>query len=315
MATKYKLPIVDKLREIGFPFKFDSISEFFKNTEKFVKEHDNQLFPILIKGFNTKSYLNHLEDDECNDTEITDIDKRVSRISNGFIEKDDYLFVVHPVHKSRPEVIITAWQRRKIRYAIDKQTFLHYPKAFNVSPVNAIHTVLLNELYRMLILHLPQNSFPKLPHDKDLFQQYYADLNYIEYQYSTSNNPNSLLPYVFRNERERLLNNLYQDVFEQKRTVLDRASVYYHKIQRWESIYLPLPKQSTSIEDKEMVLRQYLKKQSKKVQKSRNTRGKGIHKANRQKIINYFKANRNSTISAAARKLNMDRKTIRKHKP
>ena len=72
---------------------------------------------------------------------------------------------------------------------------------------------------------------------------------------------------------------------------------------------------TTSIEDKEMVIKQYFKSQSSAVQKSRNSRGKGFHKANRKRIVEYFEENPGSSNSAAARALSLDRKTVRKHKP
>ena len=314
---KYKLPEVEQLKKIGFKFEFYPMKEFHGYAKKFVIENDDELFKILIPDFDVERYEWTVEEESCPEYEIEKADERIKRLKSGDIETTDYRFVVHPVHKNSCKVLINAWEKRKARFGIDSQQLLFYPKTFGVTPLEAIHTTLQNELYRIIIQQIPFDFFEAPP--KDEFKSYKDQMDRLYDRYDLSNLKHGSLRYNFRkqilyNSLEGVKNSLYDEIFARSLSVVQRVSRLFPKI-KIPTRHFEKMSSTTSIEDKEMVIRQYFKSQSSAVQKSRNTRGKGIHKANRKRIVEYFEENPGSSISSAANALGLDRKTVRKHKP
>lgn len=319
---KYKLPEVALLKKLGFKFEHYPLKGLFEYAEEFVNENDDSLFNLFLPDFDICEYEESIEEESCWHYEIKEADKRIKRLRTGRIETGDYRFVTHPVHKDDHLQLVKTWEKRKQRYGLDTKAMLFYPKAFGFSPEEVIHQTLLNELYRQLIFRLPHESFIKPSNDVVKF--YFDHINTIEYRYDKilskydkGSNAYKIQQSLLQLKIESLNNRMYESMFENSLSTEERRSVLYYRILSNNGNFNQMTpmNRTTSLEDKESVIRHYLKTQSSDVQKARNTRGTGSNEKKRKRIVRYFEEYPYASISAAARDLKLDRKTVRKHKP
>jgi hypothetical protein len=315
MAMKYPLPEIPELKKLGFKFKFNTIKEFFTYAEDFVKDHNDEVFNYLIPGFNLKLYELTIEQDTCDDTYLFRLNDRILRLAQGKIEKEDYLFVVHPVHKNDHSVLVKVWTNRRMRYAIDSRLVLYYPKAFGVEPIEAINLTLLNELFVRVIRKLPKDAFPPL---REIDQGYQQKINYLENKlkipdrYGVISPSKKLHNMMINHSIDKVKDAMYHDIFSRSLSTAERASYIYNRV--GVDIYITKQAQPTSIEDKQMVIRYYLKTFTSKVQKKKNSNGKGINRDREKKIKKYIKKNPDANNSEVARALGASRNTVRKYR-
>lgn len=308
---KYTLPEVEKLKETGLKFEFNTIDEFFRYAEIFVQEFDDELLKILIKDFDIEYYEETVKLNTCLYLQIRRADEKIKRLGNGTIEKDDYRYVVHPVHKDNLQVLISAWVKRKMKFGLDSESVLYYPKAFDIDPLSAIHLTLLNELYRQIILKLPIESFESIKEkEKCPFQ---PQINTLEQKLHSLSAKNKLLSVAIKHNIEKVKEAKYEDFFSKRMSTSEKASMFARRI--WTKYEFYEYHEVTNLEDKELVIRHFLKEQSPAVQKSKNSRGKGLQIAKRKMIIQYCHDNPDANNSQVSLALKVSRNTVRKYRP
>ena len=310
----YKLPIAEELAELGFKSDFEKLNDVFEYTKEFVEYNYKKLIKVLLADFDLIAYSETINLEITDDPLIDELEDRIKRLRSGKIQKDDYQFVVHPVHKTSRKVIRNAWEKRRDKYALDAKLMLYYPTAFDLSPDEAIKQTLLNELYRKIIQNLPIDSFGKPPEYKSKHQDRIDHLERQLLLHNAYKSVNVSIQYVrIKAAIEAEKDDLYKEMFSRKTTQKQKANRLFFRI--LTNPHIQFVNQSTSLEDKELVIKQYLKLQSKEVKKIRNTRGRNVHKNKRDQIAAYWANNPDHSISQVAKTLKVDRKTARKHKP
>ena len=325
-AIKYQLPVIQELKKIGFKSQHRTIKAFFEYAPEFVKDNEDDLIGILLKWFDPDTY--NFDKSANNDMDFTfdpilqEAEDRIKRLNNtGNIEFEDYYKVVHPVHKKNPDVLKSIWEKKKVQYAIETHALFLYPKPFGLSQKEANQYTLLNELYRLIIRRFLSVDMFKIP---PVYQSSYQTQitaaekrldDHLEKQAKSKDKQRSNTIIKQMHEHQlRLLKTLeYEEGFERYRSINERAFHYleqiYHPPQNKNYI-----NQTTSIEHKEIVIREYLKSQTPEVKRSRNSKGKGIRKAKKTKIKNYIKKHPNKNNSEVARALKVNRKTVAKYR-
>ena len=307
---KYTLPTVEELKELGFKFEFNTLDEFPKYANEFVKENDDKLFKILIPDFDPDEYEETVKLDSCSWYEIQRAEEKIKRLASGIIEKDDYRFVVHPVHKRKPDVLISAWTKRMMKFGLESKALLYYPKVFGLTPIDAIHETLLNELYRIIIYHLPQKSFePPLKKEESTYQD---QINILEYNLLHSPPKSKIKSARIRLSIDKIKEAMYEDFFSKSISQPEKVSRFFYRI--ISNFDLREINRMTNLDDKQLIIKYYLKKQTSIVSKSKNTRGKGLQLAKKNRIIKYIADNPDANNSKVARALKVSRNTVRKYR-
>ncbi len=192
---------------------------------------------------------------------------------------------------------------------------LYYPKAFDLTPEQAIEVTLLNELYRRIIWTLPFSSFIK--NDNSLFKPFQKQSELLRKKFKTSTSlkdekVNKFRIKVLKHNLEKISDNLYEEMFSQNMATAEKASLYKERIGFKTEFYEI--RETTNLENKELVIRYYLKKQSAAVQKAKKSRGKGILEAKKNKIIKYLADHPDANNTKVAKVLGVNRKTVRKYR-
>ena len=311
----YKLPEVEKMKNIGFKFEFDTINEALKYIKKFAKQYKGSLTGLLFPWLNDEKYEEMTKTRNCNnDPFVLSIVKAKMEISKGKIEKQHYMFVVPPWLKDNKKVLIGVHQKRLETYMIDSRLAFFDCSYLGVGKRKAKKKVLHNELLQWLIKSIQDDELGDVPEDDrskkrndllfEIDQQSWKGQQYNEDGRKLS----SLACYK---KVEQCNYELYELMFSKKPTVKQEALRTWDKINNpgiGGSIYY-----STSIEAKENVIRQYLKTQTPKIRSTKNTRGTGINAKKKLSVQAYKAKNPAASISEISRKCNVDRKTVRKY--
>lgn len=308
---KYKLPVVVELTQIGFKFKHRTIQEATEYIKEFVKNNRSEIMDIILPGFDGEVYEENLEStDVYTNQESKDIMERISRIKRGFIVHSDYFFVVHPKYKDDENILVKAWKNRLKKYSVDSQLAMYDQTFLGINDDEAIDLVFYNELLRYIILKLPGKKFKA---KNDSFDGINNEIYIMRSKFdSYLQNGNPLLFRAGELNYKKLIEAKYELMFSSSESVAQKATRLYGKIQTNKNPWKVI--ECTTVKEKELVLRHYLKKQTQKVVKSKNTRSTGTHKTKRKKIIHYLKKHPDANNTEVAKALGVNRKTVRKYR-
>ena len=308
---KYQLPTAEELKQIGFKFKHNTIQETIEYIKEFVKKNRSEVMEIILPGFDGEVYEERLNStDVYTHQESKDIMKRISRIKSGFIVHTDYFFVVHPKYRDDENILVRAWKNRLKKYSVDSQLAMYDQTFLGINDDEAIDLVFYNELLRYIILKLPDNEF-KTKNDSlaKINDEIHKMGNKIDY-YLRNENP--LLLRAAELSYKKLIEAKYEFMFSSSESIAQKATRLYEKIKANKNPWKVIA--CTTVEEKETVLRHYLKKQTQKVVKSKNTRGTGAHKIKKKKIIKYLEKHPDANNTEVAKALGVNRKTVRKYR-
>jgi hypothetical protein len=260
----------------------------------------------------------HIYEERCEETNIwtnqesRNIITRMLRLKKAEIEKSDYYCIAPPKYKDDPDKLFNIWKNRFIKYSIDTQLALYDQTFLEIDDEEAIDLVLYNELLRYIILRIPKDEFSEEDNSiRDINEQ----IDHFRDGLARNNNTGNRVSVVYHHYQHQL--KIWQDlkyewIFSSNETVEQRASRIYHKIRKHEQPYHVY--ECTSIADKETVLRQYLRKQTPIVSKSKNSRGQGFQKAKKEAIIQYISNHPKATNVEVAQATGTHRDTVRKYR-
>lgn len=312
---KYKIPKIDKLDYLDFQFEFNTINEALNYTKKFVKQNKQDLIDLFFPGLDPDEYENRQNELKNNPNPyVTEIVKVKIRIGSGKITRKDYMWIVPPWLKDNKAILMAAYQNRLEKYLIDTDLAFYDQTYLGISRKKAFKLVLLNNLLRLIIENFPQYGIGAVKKDERI-----KKINNLNNQINTLQNKskehnskgNVLLGRSAYEQSVKLEYEKYELLFSQRLSVRQKAdrtlkNILNHPTSRINPKY-------TSIQEKEDLLRQYLKLQTHQVRASRNTRGTGINARKKQLVLDYYSKNTNASISEIAQKCKVDRKTVRKY--
>lgn len=317
MAKNYRLPEVIWLKELGFKFEFNTLKAVFPYIKNFVTQNRSAVSQGVFQK--SEKELNDYIDDDTYPSEFPDVISivpRLARLQNGMIEKSDYFFVVHPKFKDDPTILHNNWFRKLSKYAIDLKIILFDPSYLSLTKSEAIDLVLYNEVLRWIIRTLPVDNFTYTENPlKDITDEIssltYKIGNLLERQLRTPTNGRTLVNF-YKTKLEMLQAKKWHQMFNGNENREMKASRLYYKVK-----FISSPtgiNQTTSISEKEAVVRFFLSSQSHDVIKSKNTRGRGILPKKRALIQQYISDNPLQNDSEIARNLGVNRKTVGKYR-
>ena len=312
---KYFIPKTDELDYLDFQFEFNTIKETIIYIKKFAKQNKQDLIELFFPGLDPDEYEHRQTYMKCDkDNNVLEIVKTKIRIGAGKIQKQDYMWVVPPWLKDNKSVLMNVHHKRLEKYMIDTRLAFYDQSYLGKSRKKAQKLVLYNELLQLIIKSLPDDPFgipamntvisepDRIKHN--IFLSKDKAISYLQ-------NGNELLAkYCFHNAN-KLEYELYELLFSNKQTVMDKAKKSLNSILA-QNKFNRFPKY-TSIQEKENIILQYLKLQTPKVRASNNSRGKGVNANKKQTVILYHSQNPDASISEIARNCNVDRKTVRNY--
>jgi hypothetical protein len=305
---------VEELQEIGFKFEHDTIQKAIDYMKEFIKNNRAEIVPVILPDFDVTEFEELTEiNDVLTHLVTSEIVERLLRLKKGIIERSDYYFQIHPKYKNDLDVLINLWRKKFIKYSIDSMLVMYDQTFVSIAEDEAMNLVFYNELLRYLILKLPKKEFKER---EDNFKDLNAQLEYW-YSYHKSlqyrrDGKGVFLFYGLCHHNIQMCTDLkYERIFSQNQTVEQKAVRIYYKMQEHTRPYKL--HECTSIQEKEAVLRYYLKKQSEKVIKSKNTRGTGRNKSKADKIVEYAKNNPTASIKQVADALGVNWRTAKKY--
>lgn len=311
----YKLPIVEKLKEIGFNFQYDTLKKATDYMINFVKNNRDEIVYIIIPEFDLSNYEELAKETDAyyypNTREILHRMIRLKDIFNN-IEKSDYYFKIHPKYKNDRDVLYNFWKNQYFKLSVDSRVVLYDQSLFGITDSEAIDLVFYNELLRLIIKKLPESEFKIGADPLAYINSEIYELNETIRNYKHKNSKlMDIRWHCLLHRLDRCYDQKYEEMFSQNQSVEQKAVRIFYKILDFEkpnSLH-----KCTSISEKEAVLRYYLKKQSEKVVKSKNTRGTGLNRNRADKIIEYTKNNPNASIKQVADALNVNWRTAKKY--
>ncbi len=319
---KYKIPKIDKLEELDFQFEFDTIKEVLKYTKKFVKQNKQDLIELFFPELDADEYEKRQDDEKNNpNTYVTEIVKTKIRIASGNIQKQDYMWVVPPWLKNDKSILLKVYQNRLEKYMIDTNLAFYNQTYLGISRKKAFKLVLQNNLLRLIIENLPKHGIGAVKQDKRIEELFSID-EQIGYLSRKSGDyylkGQKLLSRSFQQQILKLEYEKYELLFSKRLSIRQRAERTYRSItgnlnSSMNPKYFSKSPEYTSIQEKEDLIRQYLKLQTLRVRASRNTRGNGINAKKKQTVLDYYSKNPDATISEISRQCKVDRKTVRKY--
>lgn len=321
MEKNYQLIIVEGLRDIGFNFEFKTLNEVTKYTKQFIKDNREKVIMFLYPFATSEDdFIESLKNRPA-DFEFPEVDEiipRLERLSKGKIIQSDYFFVVHPRFKDDSEMLYRIWEKRYLKYVIDIKIVLYDQSNTGLDQEEAINLVLYNDILRWLVRRLPMDEFlwPNYPFkdindEISLLNHKIREIERDEKRDSKKKTGRTLKGF-YKMKINILQKRKYHKMFSMSEITIERVSRIYNKMEFVSAPYNIY--ETTSIDEKEKVIRFYLKKQSADVIQARNSRGKGKNTAKRKMIKEYLADNPSSNNSEVARALNVDRKTVKKYR-
>ena len=283
---KYQLPEVEELKEIGFKFKYNTMQKSKDYMKDFVKNNRSEVVDVILPEFDVLDFEEQIEETDLLTHPVTsEIIQRMIRLKNGFIEKNDYYFKIHPKYRHDRDVLFNFWKNQYIKFCIDSQLVMYDQALLKISEDEAIDLVFYNELLRFIIRKLPNSEF-KI--EDDPFEDINSEIGDLVWKIRSfiprRDNRMSIRYGCYENSLQRCYDQKYEDMFSLNQTVEQKAVRIYYKLLNCKhpsDLF-----ECTSIPEKESVLRYFLRKQSDKIIESKNTRGKGVNKAKAKKSLN-----------------------------
>lgn len=311
MAKQYKLPKSQELKKIGYTLNYNTLKEAQDYPERIAKINRAEIASIILPWLDGSTFDNPEDNiDVLKHLVTSEIIQRLTRISKGSIIKSDYFFVVNPQYKNDASKLKRAWIKRFRKASVDLQVAMYDPTLLDENQDEAIDLVLHNELLRYIILQLPEEEFDA---SYDKFSSINKQIKDARDKRHLYYNQGIISRGSFHEKRaELLLERKYELMFSSNETVEQRASRLYTKIKKHERPQNLL--ECTSLEEKQDVIRYYLKKQSSNVVRSKNTRSKNIHQDKRKKIVNYISKYPDKNNTQVANALGVNRATVRKYR-
>lgn len=317
MAENYRLPEVIWLKELGFKFEFSTLKTVFPYIKNFVNLNRSAVIQGVFHKSETE--LNDYIDDDTYPSEFPEVRSivpRLARLQSGMIEKSDYFFVVHPKFKDDPAILRNIWSRKLSKYVIDLKIILSDRSYLNLTKSEATDLVLYNEVLRWIIRTLPVDNFA---YTENPFKNINTDIRSLSNKIEDKEALQTKNPFrsrsivnFYKAKLETLQVKKWHLMFNGNENREMKASRLYYKVKLTSSptgIY-----ETTSISEKEAVVRFFLSSQSHDVIKSKNTRGRGILPKKRALIQQYISDNPLQNDSEIARNLGVNRKTVGKYR-
>lgn len=311
MEMKYQLPEAEALKEIGFIFKHNTMKDAIKYIKDFVKVHRSEVMEVILPELDGAVYEERLGIiDIFTSPDSAEIIERLSRLKRGIIVKSDYFFVVHPKHKNDKNILIKVWTNRLKKYSVDTQIAMYDQSFMGINDDEAIDLVFYNELLRYFIRILPSCEFNE---ENDSLCQINKQIVEMKEKCGYYLRTNHILLYrVIILSFEKLIEAKYELLFSSNESTAQKATRIFSKAQSHRN---PMClSECTTVEEKVLVLRHYLKKQTPTVVKSKNTRGSGTNKIKKKKIVLYINGHPDANNTEIAKALGVNRKTVRKYR-